>query len=63
MGDSYTRKDIVVNYTIGYLKGLADALTCCGGTEKMVDGIRGTTEVISLSMAPKIETDPSQQLH
>jgi len=61
MGDSYTGKDIVVNYTIGYLKGLADALTCCGGTEKMVEGIRDTTEVISLSMAPKVEAKPFEQ--
>ena len=63
MGDSYTGKDIVINYAIGYLNGLAEALTCCSGTEKMVDGIRGTTEIIILSMAPRIETDPSQQLH
>ena len=61
MVDSYTKKDIVINYTIGYLKGLADALTCCSGTEKMVEGIRGTTEVISLSMVPRAEEKPFEQ--
>lgn len=62
MGDSYTRDQIRLNYLLGYLEGLASALSICGEqADGLVSGIRDTIYTVSMSVAPEVDTKPFEQ--
>lgn len=62
MADSYTRDQIRINYLIGYLEGLASALSICGKqADGLVNGIRDTIYTVSMTMAPEVDTKPFEQ--